>query len=196
MTQSFSHVWQYGYSATNSILPDQFRLAGSVDTSNASLGFWHASTNTNTGVTSGYYPYIAKNTTNATVTDATNHWALRAGEIAMEGSGNGQYSEVRFVAPAAGKYQIAANFEGIHFNLSTTDVHVLQDSNSVFDANIDGYGGDPNFHAVQGANPSASYVGTLTLNTGEIVTFAVGVGANQTNYNDTTGLAVHIVTVP
>lgn len=193
---SSNGVWQYGYSATNSLAPDQFRADTVADTSNAGTGFWHPTTSVNTGVTSGYYPYVAKNTTSSAHADPSNSWAVRVGEIAMEGSGSGQYSLVRFVAPAAGKYQIAANFEGIHFNLSTTDVHVLQNATSVFDANIDGYGGDPAFHAVQGANPNAAYSGTLTLNTGDIVTFAVGIGANQTVYNDTTGLTAHIVTVP
>ncbi len=192
---SAGSVWQYGYSAANSLAPDQFRADTVADTSNAGTGFWHPTTSVNTGVTSGYYPYVAKNTASTAHADPTGNWAVRAGEIAMEGSGSGQYSLIRFIAPAAGKYQIAANFQGIHFNLSTTDVHVLQNGVSVFDANIDGYGGDPGFHAVQGANPNATYSGTLTLNTGDIVTFAVGIGANQTVYNDTTGLTVHIVTV-
>ena len=193
---SSNGVWQYGYSATQSLAPDQFRLDAAADTSHAGTGFWHPTTSENTGVTSGYYPYVAKNTASTAHTDPSNGWAVRANEVAMEGSGSGQYSLVRFVAPAGGKYQIAASFEGIHFNLSTTDVHILQNTASVFDANIDGYGGDPSFHTVQGANPTANYSGTLTLNAGDIVTFAVGVGANQTVYNDTTGLMAHIVTVP
>ena len=193
---SSGSVWQYGYSATNSLAPDQFRADTVADTGNAGTGFWHPTTSVNTGVTSGYYPYVAKNTASTAHTDPTGNWAVRAGEIAMEGSGSGQYSLIRFIAPAAGKYQIAATFEGVHFNLSTTDVHVLQNAMSVFDANIDGYGGDPSFHAIQGASPNAIYSSTLTLNASDIVTFAVGIGANQTVYNDTTGLSVHIVTVP
>jgi len=81
----------------------------------------------------------------------------RAGEVAMEASNTGQYSLVRFVAPSAGSSQISANFEDIHFGLSTTDVHVLHDDKTLFDADIDGYGGDLAFYKVQGASPTAEY---------------------------------------
>jgi hypothetical protein len=53
-----------------------------------------------------------------------NGWAIRPGEVAMEASNTGQYSLIRFVAPVAGTYKINAHF-GVHFGLSSTDVHVL-----------------------------------------------------------------------
>ena len=46
----------------------------------------------------------------------------------MEASNIGQYSLVRFTAPSAGIYAISARFEGVHFGLSTTDVHVLHNA--------------------------------------------------------------------
>jgi hypothetical protein len=57
---------------------------------------------------------------------SNNGWAVRPGEVAMEASNGGQYSLVRFVAPVAGTYKITAQFAGIHFGWSSTDVHVLQ----------------------------------------------------------------------
>ena len=78
------------------------------------------------------------------------------------------------------------------FGLSSTDVHVLQNSVSLFDADIAGYGGDPAFHPVQGASPTALYSGKVKLRANDIVTFAVGYGKNKTNYCDTTGLVVRI----
>ena len=48
----------------------------------------------------------------------------------MEASNSGQYSLIRFVAPKLGTYRITARFEGIHFGLSSTDVHVLHNAAS------------------------------------------------------------------
>ncbi len=63
------------------------------------------------------------------------------------------------MAPQARTYTISAQFEGVHFGLSTTDVHVLHNATSLFDAEIEGYGGDPAFHKVEGAIPTAAYSG-------------------------------------
>jgi len=99
----------------------------------------------------------------------------------------------RFTAPVAGTYKVSAQFEGIHYGLSTTDVHVLYDGMSLFDADIDGYGGDPAFHKVQGASPTASYAGQVELKANDTVTFAVGYGKDKTNSGDTTGLFAQVV---
>src|SRR5271165_7375474 len=159
-------VWQYGYSETNSLAPDQFQIDKQSDRvdmkcdSTGSIGFWHPAANHGPGP--GYYPYVAYNTTKQSQVGCKG-WAVRPGEVAMEGSTTGQYSLVRFTAPVAGTYKISAQFAGIHYGLSTTDVHVLHNGTSLFDADIDGYGGDPAFHTVQGANPTASYSGQVEL---------------------------------
>ena len=111
----------------------------------------------------------------------------------MEASNSGQYSLVRFVAPVTGTYKIGAQFAGIHYGLSTTDVHVLHNGTSLFDADIDGYGGDPAFHMVQGVNPTARFSGQVELKANDTVTFAVGYGKNKTNSGDTTGLFAQVV---
>jgi hypothetical protein len=111
----------------------------------------------------------------------------------MEASNTGQYSLVRFVAPQAGTYKVSVRFEGIHFGLSTTDVHLLYNATSLFDADIEGYGGDPAFHKVEGASPTAVYSGQVELKANDTVTFAVGYGKNKTNYCDTTGLFAQVV---
>jgi hypothetical protein len=58
----------------------------------------------------------------------------------------------------------------------------------LFAADIDGYAGDPDFHAAAGANPVAAYAGTVNLQAGDTVDFAVGYGNNRTHDFDTTGL--------
>lgn len=178
-------VWQYGYSATNSLDPSGFRTDEYADPSGP-VGFWHPSVSQGPGP--GWYPYVAYNQTEQSQFGSMKGWAVRPGEVAMEASNSGQYSLVRFVAPRKGTYHIAARFEGVHFGLSTTDVHVLHNATSLFDADIDGYGGDPEFHKVEGANPAAEYTGKVKLDANDTITFAVGYGKNKTNSCDTTGL--------
>jgi hypothetical protein len=185
-----NRLWQYGYSATNSLDPGEFRVDEYTDRGSP-IGFWHPSESHQPGP--GYYPYVAYNSTKQSQFGSSNGWAARAGEVAMEGSNTGQYSLIRFVAPAAGTYQITAKFEGVHFGLSTTDVHVLHNATSLFDADIEGYGGDPNFHKVEGASPTASYSGKVALKVNDTVTFAVGYGKNKTHFSDTTGLFARVV---
>ena len=183
-------VWQYGYSATNSLAPDQFQLDKHTEASGVIL-FWHPAASDGPGP--GYYPYIAYNTTKQSQAwPSPNGWVVRGGEVAMEASNSGQYSLVRFVAPVAGTYKISAQFAGVHV-WSTTDVHVLHNGTSLFDADIDGYGGDPAFRKLQGANPTAAYSGQIEMKTNDTVTFAVGYGKNKTNSGDTTGLFARVV---
>lgn len=110
----------------------------------------------------------------------------------MEGGNNGQYSLLRFIAPASATYRIKAVFEGVHFGLSTTDVHVFLNAARLFQDSIEGYGGDAAFHERTGLHPDATYEATLQLNQGDVLTFAVGYGSNKDHYNDTTGLLLAI----
>jgi hypothetical protein len=189
-------VWEYGYSDTNSLAVDQFRLdkmADSNDTAAHASGcikFWHPAANKGPGP--GYYPYIAYNSSKQSEVGCKG-WAVRPGEVAVEGSNIGQYSLIRFVAPVTGRYRVSAKFEGIHYGLSSTDVHVLHNGTSLFNADIDGYGGDPAFHKVQGASPTAEYSGEVAMKAEETLTFAVGYGKNKTHYGDTTGLFAKVV---
>ena len=187
-----NHVWQYGYSETRSLDPGQFRL-DKYGTTAGLMGFWHPEATEKPGP--GYYPYIAFNTTKATQYGSSNGWSIRPGEIAMEASNTGQYSLLRFVAPESGVYEISARFAGVHFGLSTTDVHVLRNAESLFNADIEGYGGDPAFHRIQGASPTAEYSGRTELKAGDTITFACGYGKNQTHFSDTTALMARIILI-
>jgi hypothetical protein len=182
-------VWQYGYSATNSLALNQFRLDKNVDTSGM-VGFWHPDANHGPGP--DYYPYIAYNGSKQ-VQKVFNGLAFRPGEVAMESSTAGQYGLIRFIAPVTGTYKVSAQFEGIHFGLSTTDVHVLHNDIPLFDADIDGYGGDPALHKVEGASPTAEYSGQVAMKKNETLTFAIGYGKNKTNSCDTTGLFARVI---
>jgi hypothetical protein len=187
-----NHVWQYGYSETHSLDPGKFRLDKYGATAGP-IGFWHPDKTDKPGP--GYYPYIAYNTTSQSQYGSSNGWSLRPGEIAMEASNTGQYSLLRFIAPESGAYEVSARFAGVHFGLSTTDVHVLHNAVSLFDAYIEGYGGDPAFHKIEGASPTANYSGRLELKANDTITFACGYGKNQTHFSDTTGLIARIVLI-
>jgi hypothetical protein len=175
--------WQYGFSATTSLAPEGFVLSRDAAAS-GTIVFWHPA--------GGYYPYLASNPSRRTLADPTRSWALRPHEVALEASSVGQPAIVRFVAPRPGRYRVKARFAGIHFRLSSTDVHVLVNGLPVFDALVDGYGGDRAFHAIEGRSPRAAFVTTRRLAAGDVVTFAVGYGENGTHFNDTTGLRARI----
>ena len=190
--QNPNKVWEYGYSETNSLDPAQFRVDAYVATAGP-LVFWHPAVTDRPGP--GYYPYVAYNPTAQSQYGSSNGWSARPGEVTMEASNTGQYSLIRFTAPAAGIYGISARFEGVHFGLSSTDVHVLHNAKSLFDAFIEGYGGDPAFHKVEGASPTASYSGQVELKANDTVTFACGYGRNKTHFSDTTGLFARLVLI-
>jgi hypothetical protein len=73
-------------------------------------------------------------------------------------------------------------------------VHVLHNGDSLFDADIEGYGGDLSCHTR--IKSTASYSGEVKLNANDTVTFVIGYGKNKTNYGDTTGLFAHLVLIP
>jgi hypothetical protein len=199
-SQNPNGPWRYGYTKGTTLALDQVVLDRYGIAQDGGIGIWHPSdaggdfspvANPSDGG-AGYYPYVADNPGTTTYVYAAS-WAVRAGEVAMEASNGGQYSVVQFVAPEGGTYDVQAHFEGVHFRLSTTDVHVRVNDVEVFSSEIDGYGGDPAAFQVQGANPAADYRGMLSLLTKDIVTFAVGWGTDGSNFNDTTGLLVHVV---
>lgn len=178
LTTNPSGGWEYGFSSPGT--PDRFQPLAHADPGNP-VGLWHPDARS-------YYPYVAWNSTPLARVDATDSWAVRPREVAMEAAPGGGFSIARFTAPQAGVYLLQATFEGIHFRHSTTDVHVRQGATALFDAEIDGYGGHPAFHAMDGTNPSTSFSRELSLQAGDEVSFAVGVGTDAANANDTTGL--------
>jgi len=190
LTMNPAGPWEFGFSATPSLAPDQFKRYRVADARNP-IGFWHPAPEVNAD--EGYYPYAAWNAAKRSRVDPTRSWALGPGEVALEASNDGQYSIVRFVVPRSGRHRVQARFRGIHARLSSTDVHVLVNATSVLDASVEGYGGDRKFHPRQGRQPRAIFSRALDLQAGDVVSFAVGYGSNRTHFNDTTGLRVRIV---
>jgi hypothetical protein len=192
--------WRYGYTGGTTLRLESFLLdAFGMGPDDGGIGFWHPSdgggvyspiSNPDDGG-GGYYPYVACNPGTVTVIYSAS-WAARSREIAMEASNAGQFSVVEFIAPETGQYRVQAHFEGIHFRLSSTDVHVLLGDTELWQSSIAGYGGDPAAHTILGMSPAADYTGTVAAQANDVISFAVGFGSDDTNYNDTTGLTVHI----
>jgi hypothetical protein len=179
--------WEIGYSLDTSLNPEKFRRSVFTNTSTL-IGMWHPGAGSTL-----YYPYTGQNRDSVSILDISTQWALRTRQIAMEGSNSGQYSLLRFLTPSPGTYRIKVTFEGIHFGLSSTDVHVLLNNTRLYDDLIEGYGGDPTFHPIIGTRPTITYEDLLTLVPGDIITIAVGYGPNKNHFNDTTGLLIILV---
>ena len=100
-------------------------------------------------------------------------------------SSTGQYSVVQWTAPGTGSMRIDGLFQGLDFvGPTSTDVHILMNGSSIWDANIDSYNVPVPFDFVVG------------VQTGDTIDFAVGFGSNKNYYYDSTGLQGSINYVP
>lgn len=127
---------------------------------------------------------VGNNTWRSTVVQSLGapvDWKRTDGTTAFHPGPNGEYSIYRFTAPSLGTYNLSVIFSGI--DSTTTDVHVLQGSNSLFSGNINGFGS------------TSSYATSLSLAANDIVDFAVGFG-NGSFYYDSTGIAATLTPVP
>jgi hypothetical protein len=104
------------------------------------------------------------------------------GQMALHPGPNGEYSVVRWTAPAGGKAVIDAVFSSIA-ERATTDVHVLYNGTPLFGALIN----------LEGGGPAAEHQAEVELSTGDTVDFVVGWG-NGDYGADTTALAASVTT--
>jgi hypothetical protein len=137
----------------------------------AGLGSWN-----NSGV--GPDPNVTFNTLSFAISAPWATWPGK--QLALHPGPDGEFSAVRWIAPAAGRYTITALFTGIGSS-STTDVHVFVDGKSVADNNLTQLG------------DKASCKEDVTLAAGSVVMFVVGRGTNGYG-GDTTALTAAIKT--
>ncbi|HYC61224.1 MAG TPA: RHS repeat-associated core domain-containing protein [Thermoanaerobaculia bacterium] len=91
-----------------------------------------------------------------------------------------QRGVIRWTAPAAGTYRITGRFEGIDTVGTTTDGSIHHNGVSLFATNVSGYGARVPFSLVR------------SVAAGDVIEISVGNGTNNTNSNDSTGVAVTI----
>src|SRR5262245_42392511 len=102
------------------------------------------------------------------------------GQLGAHPSNRGEYALVRWTAPASGDISIASTFSGTDFvGPTTTDVHVLHNGISLFDAVVNGFG----------PGSGRPFTGTSRVIAGDTIDFAVGYGPNAEYYYDNTGIA-------
>ena len=136
----------------------------------------------------GLTPSVTKNCLPTPLVFNRVAWSIYAsttwlpGQVALHPGADGQYSVVRWTAPAAGEYALAAVFTGMaNQGAVTTDVHVLHQGKSVFDG----------FLNLHGQANQATFAKTLTLEKGDAVDAVVGPGDGDP-YDDATALELTI----
>jgi hypothetical protein len=171
-------VWQYGRTPT---LGGTFTLLGDTSTSGSIIG-WQF----NGG--SLQLPGIFKNTSGSVVNagtvtyPATNFLNLHPGS-------DGTLAVLRFVAPVAGTYNLTGRFQAL--DSTTTNVNILNNNLGIFSSTVTNGTVNPNPATAPGVNFNLN----TTVAAGGFLDFAVGFGANNTFFNDSTGLSLTITPV-
>ncbi len=165
--------WTYGFTQTRGSTFQQSTLTGV----NSSLDYWSATT-------SG--PHITHNLTGNTIPGGITY---PPDALNLDPSFDGRNSVLRFTAPVTDTYHLTGRFQGIDLTRgSTTDVAILQNSNSILTGNINGFFTD------LATTPGAivPYDLQVTLQQGETLDFSVGQGTGGSLF-DSTGVSAIIV---
>ena len=175
-TSNPNSPWHYGFQTT---LGSGFTLYDTPFTSFGAIDAWSSA-----GL--GDNPQINHNNTSSTffASDPGLLIEWEANEVSLHPGPAGEYSVLRFVAPAARTYHLSVVFQGIDQTGASTDVHVLKNNGSLFDQQVTG------FHL------PTSFSTALTLAQNDTIDFAVGFGANGNYFDDNTGTHVVIIVVP
>lgn len=123
-------------------------------------------------------PSVAFNTSDADITMAGIRW--EPGRLSFHPGPNGEFSVVRWTAPADGEYALKAGFRAID-QQTTTDVHILYNGQPLFDG----------FVRLEGSGPFVLHEQSLSVAQGDTLDFVVGWG-NGAHICDSTGLEVSI----
>ncbi|MBM3888308.1 MAG: glycoside hydrolase family 2 [Verrucomicrobia bacterium] len=145
-------------------------LRGVDDEVFSKLDIWHGD--------AGREPWATRNpSTQPVPTPFRFTWPPR--QVALHPGPRGEYSVLRWTAPTADRYAVVAMFAGLA--KATTDVHILHNGRSQFDALLN-IGGNPN---------TAKHTSELALAKGDTIDFVVGCG-NSDYGSDSTALTATI----
>jgi hypothetical protein len=171
-TSNPAGTWSYGWSAQLTSALDLY----SFHVQNRDIDNW-------SDFDPLHPPTVSHNGTSGVVTHNPETITWQPGQFALHPGSGGEYSHARWTAPSAGTYYIYARFTGIDHTGTTTDVHILHNTSSLFTASVIGYG------------DTASFATTVSVSAGDFIDFAVGYG-NGVYWDDTTALAATISTDP
>jgi hypothetical protein len=142
----------------------------------------------------GQLPVVLKNTTDTPlIGGGANEVTVAPGGLLMHPGENSAYAVLRWTAPSSATADVAVTFTGLGYYpegdfWTTTDVHVVKNGVSLFDADVTG--GLPAPTNVQ----SYSVLG-MSVATGDTIDFIVGPGPGGEFGGDSTGISAQI-TVP
>ena len=160
-----SQRWQYGQLNTGAAPSvNTFARYGTAGAENA-LRFWRNSTQPD--------PNAIKNVTE----DAYLHWA--PGRLSVHPGPGGEYSVVRWTAPASGTFGIFSQFARLNTQAGDVSIHARHGATALFDETLNGEGARSQFFE------------RVTVEVGETIDFIVGVGLGYGF--DATGLTPSIV---
>ena len=174
-------VWTYGYKTT---LTGDITPYTSIEVGDGRQPGWVMPGGTS--VAGG----VAKNVSN----EAFQGWSwVEPGMVLMHPGSGGQFSIIRWTSPIDGYVKIDAVFSGQHPNWTTTDVHVLHNTNSLFSQQVNGFAGTaPNYTDRAGSSPVQAFSGRERVSTGDTIEFCVGYGSNNNYGCDGTGISATI----
>ena len=164
-------VWSYGYSTSLGGTFTAFPLTSSnYQVSGIEAHFFPGSFSQPSAILNS----------NAFVTTPFCCQPLNPGQLALHPGSSGDYSIVRWTAPESGNFDLSGGYIGMDTSGTTTDVHVLFNGVTIFDDFINGFG------------DTATISLNTSLQTGDLLDFAVGFGSNSNFSSDYTGLDVQI----
>ena len=172
-------TWQYGTTGTE--LGGAFSPFANNSTNtfqNANVSSWYG----DESMFGDNFPLIGKNASTTTQNVSTGDIVLRPMELFAHPGPSGTFSVLRYTAQGGGQYTVSGRFEGRDQRGVSTDVHVLVNSVAIASGVVNGFGA-----------ASQQWLSTvITLQPGDTVDFAVGVGANENFENDSTGIAATV----
>jgi hypothetical protein len=174
LTSNPNGAWSYGWSTSRG---SAFSFMTATENfENSGFYIWEESA-------SQELPFVGHNGMAADANFATV--TVPAGTMAMHPGGFGENAIVRWTAPAAGIYSVAATFTGRDYvGPTSTDVAVLRNGAELWSDEVDGY-------LVSRSYSSNSVV----MAGGDTLDFTVGFGADGNYLFDSTGFAAQIALV-
>lgn len=164
-------VWTYGYSTTLTSALNVYDVKQNM----AGLDYWESSK-----VNQLTAPNVSHNGTASSISTGTI--VVAPNGLSMHPGPNGEYTHVIFTATTAGTYNVAGSFSSVDVGGTTTDVHVLENTSSLFSGNVNG--------TTSSTVPFT--LNSITLAAGDKIDFAVGDGVDGSFSGDTTGLSAQI----
>ena len=155
-------VWTYGQTSAVGGSPTLFtkKATGPLEPNAGSVSYW----NTGAGSWDAYHGVFANLGSSAVTVSAG--LVLQPGTLALHPANKGAQSVVRFTAPEAGSYAIAATFTTLDAQAKKTDASVV-------------IGGSVKLQkAMSGAGAKAEFSQTVSLAKGATVDFVVGNGGD------------------